>query len=55
VLGRDDSNNLDGEVVAYVNDSTGKDVVLGLEGFFKSENVRSDLFDRGGSLGLGVG
>jgi hypothetical protein len=55
VLGRDDSNNLDGEVVAYMNDSTGQDVVLGFKRFFKSENVRSDLFYRRGSLGLGVG
>jgi hypothetical protein len=29
VLGGDYSNNLDGEVVAYVNDSAGKDMVLG--------------------------
>jgi hypothetical protein len=55
VFGGNDSDNLDGKMVTYVNDTAGKDVVLLSEVIFESLDVGSKVFNGGGRGGFGVG
>lgn len=55
VFGGDDTNDFNGEVVAYVDDSSGKDLVLLSEVVFQSLDMSAEVLDRGGRGGFGVG
>lgn len=55
MFGRDDSDNLDGEMMADMNDSARQDVILGSKRFFQSVDLCAKLRDGGRGKRLGVG
>lgn len=55
VLGGHDTDDFDGEVVTYVNDTSGEDMVLLTEVVFESLDMGAEVFDRGRGGGFGVG